>query len=735
MPEPGRWAAVLVAVALAAPRAAMGQAGGAWHEVQTLRAAIASDSSAELLSRAIDLELRMGRPERAQRFLDALAQHRPEDPRLASLRADVEFANGEFDKAARHYAAALQSESDPERAGLLAARGADAFAAAGSSAPARELYAVARSRLRVLAGWIAVREAGVAEDTTRAFALLAQAPAAARRLVAVVRGTRLLAAGDTAAAVAAYAAADRLATAAALALDVGDTALARQLTYRALAVSDTVVVGTALSVTRRGLEPQTSAECLVLAGAYRRVGNTAQAVRYVEAAVERGDSTAATLRLLGDVLADDRQRGSAIEVYARAASLSGSDAARAMYLRGRLLVRVGRRSEGYSTLLEFADRFPGQDAAPVAMFVVADGWREAGRTIPADSLFRMIARRWPRDDYAARARFQLANLALARRDTAGAVGWYEDELRAGGSQAAAARFLEARLRQARGDSTTALRLWRQVAAQDPVGYYGSEARRAAGMVVAPYPDTPAPEGGPVVAHILSVLDYLDALGWSEEAGALVQHAVATAPAAPEELLALGTGLIARGRVAQGVTLGWRATGVLPLTDPSVLRVIFPWPMRALIEAEAEKYRIDPYLLAGLIRQESTFRVAVVSRAGATGLMQLMPATASGLARRMGLDWDDRLLAVGDANLHVGAAHLADLLRRYDGSVVLALAAYNAGGGSVDRWMRSGDRTDDFNFVEQVPYPETRGYIRSVLRNRDLYQALYPPEASSTVGGQ
>ena len=185
-------------------------------------------------------------------------------------------------------------------------------------------------------------------------------------------------------------------------------------------------------------------------------------------------------------------------------------------------------------------------------------------------------------------------------------------------------------------------------------------------------------------------------------------------------------LIARGWTSEGIRLGWRAASTLTLGDPRVVRVIFPWPMRDLIEAEATEFGADPYLLAGLIRQESSFTPDATSRAGAQGLMQLMPPTAAGLARRLGVEWDQRLVVVPDANLHLGVAHLTALIRSYDDELAPAIAAYNAGGRPVSRWLRYPEASDSFLWVERIPYVETRGYVRTVLRNRELYRALYPP---------
>ena len=126
---------------------------------------------------------------------------------------------------------------------------------------------------------------------------------------------------------------------------------------------------------------------------------------------------------------------------------------------------------------------------------------------------------------------------------------------------------------------------------------------------------------------LERLDLLRLAYLHDEAGEVLRYQMARDDHSAEESLALADGLIERGWVQEGVNLGWRAARTRTLNDPWVLRVVFPWPLRSLIEQEAAEHGVDPYLLAALIRQESNFRPAVVSGAGARGLTQLMPSTA------------------------------------------------------------------------------------------------------------
>jgi soluble lytic murein transglycosylase len=359
---------------------------------------------------------------------------------------------------------------------------------------------------------------------------------------------------------------------------------------------------------------------------------------------------------------------------------------------------------------------------------IAEQRQEAGLRRQADSLYQRVVRDWPRSSSAAEARFRLAGRALARRELARARELYDAVAEAGGANALAARYVLGRLALRAGDTASANGQWMALARDDPLGYYGTLARESAGAAGASFPD-PAPlPATPAISDAMMTLGLLDAMGFEVEGEDLVGRLVARVDYTPEELLELAGGLLARGRPTVAATLGWRAARGLSLNDPRVLRVIFPWPWRELIEGEAREFGIDPYLLAAVIRQESGFRRSVTSRAGARGLMQLMPGTAALTASRLGVPWRDRLLTVPDANLHIGAAHLAMLLRRYRGRVVTALAAYNAGSRPAERWARSPDAGDPFWFVEAIPYPETRGYVRSVVRNRALYEALYPPVA-------
>lgn len=155
------------------------------------------------------------------------------------------------------------------------------------------------------------------------------------------------------------------------------------------------------------------------------------------------------------------------------------------------------------------------------------------------------------------------------------------------------------------------------------------------------------------------------------------------------------------------------------------RLAFPFPYRAEITRFAQQRNLDPFFVAALIRQESEFDPVVVSRAGAIGLMQIMPPTGRQLARqlKLGVSTNARLRQPL-FNLNLGTFYLRKLLDLRGGSVEETLAGYNAGASRVVRWRTWGDFRDPSEFIETIPFTETRNYVQIILRNRDVYEWLY-----------
>ena len=166
----------------------------------------------------------------------------------------------------------------------------------------------------------------------------------------------------------------------------------------------------------------------------------------------------------------------------------------------------------------------------------------------------------------------------------------------------------------------------------------------------------------------------------------------------------------------------------PWADKAVQELKLPLRHEDIIRQQAQDKRLDPTLIAGIIYVESRFRDQT-SHAGAKGLMQLMPATADYIARKSGgTRFVQGDLADPQINIAYGSWYLRYLLQRYHGNVALALAAYNAGEGRVDRWIFDArHRGEQFDHARHIPFPETRHYVEQVLDARARYREEYPRE--------
>lgn len=697
-----------------------------WHA----SAAYASGGSRDYLSviRAAEAELTLGRPEQA---IAILSENAVPDSLYhgAAIRvvANALYQLGRYPEASNSFARAA-TVSSGDSIGVMTIRAAESFERSNMAGAASRLYEVAARQLPTIAGWLALRHARVDGDTATARRLLVNAPPQARRLANLVWADIAEAAGDTVNAITAFVDAGELAHAAELSLAVGDSAVSRRLAYQGLRSGSREQASRSATLLLENFPPTTTADIRLVARVLQSTGRPREAADLLREAVSEGDSSAATLYQYGRATQAARDHWRALGVYQAAANMGGEDAVNAQFERASLLVSMRRRIDALRALRAFVIDQPAHRNTPLAFYLMGDLEQDAGRLGLADSLYEIVVNTWPRSETAGRARLRLGSNAMLRGDTVDAIVHFSNASVQDGEQARSSRFQLGVLHRARGDDGSAQAAWQRLAREDSLGYYGTIARIAAGLPSPVFESPSRPVQSPRVARELAALDLLDAAGLNEEAGALIQDLTSDRDYTVAEGLDIGEGLIARGRTIQGIRLGWRLAESLTTNHPRVVRLIFPWPNRELVEREAARFDLDPILVASLIRQESAFDARIVSQAGASGLMQLMPSTARGVARELGVEWSADLLVVADANVHVGTAHLASLMEKYDGDVIASLAAYNAGSTPVGRWLKFPEAADPVQFVERIPYRETRGYVKSVLRNRHLYAALYGQNA-------
>jgi soluble lytic murein transglycosylase len=433
---------------------------------------------------------------------------------------------------------------------------------------------------------------------------------------------------------------------------------------------------------------------------------------------------------------------------------------RALYVLASAASIAGDREEGVRLYRRLARDFPAHAFADDALFFAADLLARLGREDDARDALAALVREHPEGDYRNEARFRLAWLARRGSDLDAAVAQLlalEEEERDDPYEHARASYWRARILAGRGDAghAAARAIWADLVARYPADYYGLLARArlegdgpdavlpAPALAFGRAPDAEASwDAGPLRddlrfrAGVLLLRLGLDRDA-AEELGAIGPARLREAATASPDAILLVADLLDRAgdhRAAHGL-LRTRARAAFrrpPGADNlRAWRIAYPPAYREDVKRWAPAAGLPVDLVQALMREESALDPRALSPAGAIGLTQLMLPTAQEVARSLKLGKVSRAsLTEPSLNIRLGARYLGTLARRFDGSIALALAAYNAGGGAVNRWLETRRDLEIDEFVEEIPVEETRGYVKRVLRSYAAYRLLYgaPSEA-------
>jgi len=173
-------------------------------------------------------------------------------------------------------------------------------------------------------------------------------------------------------------------------------------------------------------------------------------------------------------------------------------------------------------------------------------------------------------------------------------------------------------------------------------------------------------------------------------------------------------------IISGIIFG---LGYSIILNSPVQKIIYPVLYPEYIFPYAERYQVDPYLVAAVIRAESRFSHTAESGSGAKGLMQIMPDTAKWAAEQLKLDYDQEMLFDPEYNIRIGCWYLGQLFHNFQGNLVVVLASYNAGSGRVQQWLKQLPEGTTY-LIEDIPYQETKQYVKKVLRSYRIYAKIY-----------
>jgi soluble lytic murein transglycosylase len=451
--------------------------------------------------------------------------------------------------------------------------------------------------------------------------------------------------------------------------------------------------------------------------------------------------------------------GKGLPVLTSLNKITGSDPElhpRAMYLRGITLRRIEREASFLETSELARSLYPSSPWTEKLLLSVATYFDVEGRMDRAREAYKYIRDGFPQGDYAERARWKVAFYSFALGSYEEALEGFLNHAQSYPDSLSAAAYWMARCCEKLGDTAAASYIYRRVESIANTGYYGLRAVEARSALEKAGVGARRAFRGTDFSRIIQLLDrklvYLPGLtqpsdnasriierarrligaGLPDLATAELQYGISRCPEEKSLSYALSRLYAGRGDFFNSIVTIRRAFPDYDererVTLPEeVWELLFPVRHWNVISANAAKNGIDPNLVLGIIRQESAFQESARSRANARGLMQLLPSTGRILARDgvVGRYTVSKLYRP-EANIVLGTRHLARLLERFEGKVELALAAYNAGVNRAEEWRNDFGTVDVAEFVERVPFAETRGYIKQVLTNKAHYSLITAP---------
>ncbi|HQE66620.1 MAG TPA: lytic transglycosylase domain-containing protein [Bacillota bacterium] len=162
-----------------------------------------------------------------------------------------------------------------------------------------------------------------------------------------------------------------------------------------------------------------------------------------------------------------------------------------------------------------------------------------------------------------------------------------------------------------------------------------------------------------------------------------------------------------------------------LNIPSLLKLLYPIEHKEIIIKYGQMHKVDPLLLAALIKTESNFEPRAESRKGAKGLMQITPSTGEWIAKTIGVnDYNEDMLFDPETNIMLGSWYIEHLTNYYKGSFELVFAAYNGGRGNVDKWLKDKNLSSDGMTLDTIPFSETKKYLEKLKKNYNIYKMIY-----------
>jgi soluble lytic murein transglycosylase len=414
----------------------------------------------------------------------------------------------------------------------------------------------------------------------------------------------------------------------------------------------------------------------------------------------------------------------------------------------RRLAGMVSRQDGIFHLDQVINQFPKE--APEALVTQAKLLQAANSPQSSQQAIQTLLSDYSQSDAAAKYRWEQAQQQDQQGNLTAAINWAEEITleNNNSSLAAKAGFWQGKWLQEQGKAELAQKSFRQTLSQHPESYYAWRSAVYLGLPVGDFdtirtqiPKVVKPASRPLLPAGSDLLTELYQLGEDQAAWQLWRTQTANQSfLSVEEQFTDGVLQLTQGRYLKGIaqisSLQYReeaddVSRWQSLRETSMYwHSLFPFPYNDSIISWSEKRQLNPLLTTSLIRQESRFEKDIRSVAGATGLMQIMPSTGEWVASKLNLK--EYSLVNPEQNINLGTWYLDYTHDRYNNHSMLAVASYNAGPGNVAKWVKRYGLEDTDEFVQKIPFSETKGYVEAVFGNYWNYLRLYNPEVQKLL---
>lgn len=386
-----------------------------------------------------------------------------------------------------------------------------------------------------------------------------------------------------------------------------------------------------------------------------------------------------------------------------------------LYWMSKISVKWGRDEEGAETLSEIPLFYPQSQMAPQALYEAAKLYQVNSNFDKALGFYDLLVRNYPKSEFAQDAVWNVGWIHYRNKE------YTEARVTFSSINTPQALYWKARTLEKEGKEREALSIYESVAHASPRSYYSYLAEKRAGSIQSPSASielSAAKDDFIKVNPGMDKAEFLIELGIFDDAILEIKEMEKKAKTR-EELLYVSELYSKANDFYSSIKIADK------LNASQAIKLSYPMYLDGLVKEFSAKYGVDEFLVYSIIREESRFQKDAVSISGAIGLMQLIPSTGKGTAEKVGINgYRTDMLYIPNINVQLGTAYFKKVLEEFDGNVVFAIASYNGGPNNVARWAARLGNLDPDEFVEEIPYAETRNYVKKVLKSYGTYKAIY-----------